>query len=158
MTELAKTADPAPSTRPTAPDPLWADVDRTFRRFYGGLFGAAATEAGEAQPWLAPAPTDVADRGESYELRFDLPGLTKEEVDIRVTGDLVQVRAQHKGEERRSTDGYLRVERSWSGFERAVELPETVRSDAVVAKLENGVLTVTVPKEHPVVERKISVQ
>lgn len=158
MANLANREPSAPTTAPTEIDPFWADVDRSFRRLYRDFFGPAATRPTAPESWRAPAAIDVADKGESYELTVDLPGISKEQVDIRVTGELVQIRADRAAEAEKKGDGYLRVERSWAGFERSVELPEPVKAEAVSASLTNGVLTVSVPKANPVVERKVPVQ
>jgi HSP20 family protein len=158
MTNLASRESPATSPATNESDPFWAEVDRSFRRFYGGFFGHPLGSSSATEGWLAPAAIDVADKGESYELTVDLPGISKEQVDIRVTGDLVQIRAARSAESQKKGEGYLRLERSWAGFERSVELPEPVRADAVTASLSDGVLTVAVPKANPVVERKVPVQ
>ncbi|HEV2450139.1 MAG TPA: Hsp20/alpha crystallin family protein [Thermoplasmata archaeon] len=158
MADLANRTPSAPSAATTETDPFWADVDRSFRRLYRDFFGPATGVSTAPEGWRAPAAIDIADQGQSYELTVDLPGVSKEQVDIRVTGELVQIRADRAAETRKKGDGYLRVERSWAGFERSVELPEAVKADAVSASLANGVLTISVPKANPVVERKVPVQ
>jgi HSP20 family protein len=158
MENLASQESTATSPATTESDPFWAEVDRSFRRFYGSFLGHPLGSGSATEGWLAPAPIDVADKGESYELTADLPGITKDLVDIRVTGELVQIRATRSAEAQKKGEGYLRLERSWAGFERSVELPEAVRAEGVTASLANGVLTVAVPKAHPVVERKVPVQ
>lgn len=158
MANLANREPSAPRSSTTEIDPFWADVDRSFRRLYRDFFGPATSASASAEGWRAPAAIDVADAGDSYELTVDLPGISKEQVDIRVTGELVQIRADRAAESQKKGDGYLRVERSWAGFERSVELPEAVKAEAVRASLANGVLTVSVPKANPVVERKVPVQ
>jgi len=158
MANLAQREPPATRPATTESDPFWAEVDRSFRRFYGSFLGHPLAPGAATEGWLAPAAIDVADKGENYELTVDLPGISKEQVDIRVTGDLVQIRAERSADSQKKGEGYLRLERSWAGFERSVELPEAVRAEAVSASLANGVLTVAVPKAHPVVERKVPVQ
>jgi HSP20 family protein len=157
--EVRKSTTPSTDSRPTD---VWTEMDRLFQDLHDRFY------AGVSRPWFAlatrgslePAPPllDAEDHGKEYELRVDLPGVTKDQVDVRVVGNTVQIRAEGAQEKEESGKSYLRRERSWAGYQRSVELPERLRSDAVTARLDNGVLTVTLPKEHPVAERKVPVQ
>lgn len=151
---MSETSRPEPATAvTTAPtvDPFWGQVDRLFRELHQSFEPAAVWNG------RLPAVTDVVDLGESFEIRAELPGVPKEKVDIRVTGDTVQISADLTREATETGPNYLRHERTGYGFERQVVLPEPVREDGITAKSENGVLTVLLPKAHPVVERKVPV-
>ncbi|GMP63882.1 hypothetical protein CsSME_00025389 [Camellia sinensis var. sinensis] len=79
--------------------------------------------------------------------KADLPGLKKEEVTFEIEEDdrVLQINGERNFEDERN-DTWHRVERSSGGFMRRFRLPENAEMDEVMASMENGVLTVTVPK------------
>ena len=81
--------------------------------------------------------------------KADLPGVKKEEVKVEVEVEddrVLQISGQRKIEKEDRNDTWHRVERSSGAFSRRFRLPENVKVDQVKASMENGVLTVTVPK------------
>ena len=86
----------------------------------------------------------------SHVFKADVPGLKKEEVKVEVEdGRILQISGQRSREMEEKTDTWHRVERSQGSFMRRFRLPEDAKVDEVKAAMENGVLTVTVPKEGP---------
>lgn len=80
--------------------------------------------------------------------KADVPGLKKEEVKVEVEDDRVlQISGERNREKEEKGDTWHRVERSSGRFMRRFKLPEDAKVDQVKAAMENGVLTVTVPKE-----------
>jgi HSP20 family protein len=88
---------------------------------------------------------------------LDCAGLQKEDVKVTVEGDrTLQISGERTREEEKKTDTWHRVERSHGKFLRRFRLPRNANVESVTAKVENGVLTVTVPKTpHP--EREVRV-
>jgi HSP20 family protein len=113
-------------------------------------------EGGPGSRWLV-APTDVVDRGNLYEVRADLPGVRKENIEVSPVGRTLQVEGKGMQEKEEKGKNYVTRERAYGGFSRSVLLPEDVVSDKISAKYKDGVLTVTVPKDHPEPARKIPV-
>nr|DAD42902.1 TPA_asm: hypothetical protein HUJ06_001131 [Nelumbo nucifera] len=84
---------------------------------------------------------------EAHVFKADLPGLKKEEVKVELAeGRILQISGERSREHEEKNDKWHRVERSSGKFLRRFRLPENARADQVKAAMENGVLTVTVPK------------
>lgn len=78
-------------------------------------------------------------------VRADLPGLTKDDVKVGVTDDVLTLEGERKQEKEEKREGYFRSERSYGAFYRAIPLPEGVKADGIVANFKNGVLEVAMP-------------
>ncbi|KAJ6670775.1 HEAT-SHOCK PROTEIN 20 FAMILY MEMBER [Salix viminalis] len=91
---------------------------------------------------------DWKETPEAHVFKADLPGIKKEEVKIEIEDDRVlQIRGERSVEKEDKNDTWHRVERSSGKFLRRFKLPENAKIDQIKAGMENGVLTVTVPKE-----------
>jgi HSP20 family protein len=107
-----------------------------------GVVGGA-TGAGEA----TPARLDVVDRGDRYSVTVDLPGVSREDVNVAVEGARISVTGSPKPAPAEAAQiRILRSERRPAKYARTVELPAEVDGNAAEATLENGVLTLTLPK------------
>ncbi|KAJ3687775.1 hypothetical protein LUZ61_016939 [Rhynchospora tenuis] len=97
---------------------------------------------------FAAARVDWRETPEAHVFKADLPGIKKEEVKVEVEeGNVLQISGHRTRENEEKTDTWHRVERSSGKFLRRFRLPENAKMDQVKAAMENGVLTVTVPKE-----------
>ncbi|KAJ4971008.1 hypothetical protein NE237_004107 [Protea cynaroides] len=91
---------------------------------------------------------DWKETPEAHIFKADLPGLKKEEVKVEVEeGSVLQISGERSKEKEEKNDKWHRVERSSGKFLRRFRLPQNAKVDQVKATMENGVLTVTVPKE-----------
>ena len=91
---------------------------------------------------------DWKETPEAHIFKADLPGLQKEEVKVEVEeGRILQISGEKSKEQEDKNDKWHRIERSIGKFLRKFRLPKNAKMDQVKASMENGVLTVTVPKE-----------
>ncbi|KAJ4797056.1 hypothetical protein LUZ62_048302 [Rhynchospora pubera] len=97
---------------------------------------------------FAAARIDWRETPEAHVFKADLPGIKKEEVKVEVEeGNVLQISGERTRENEEKNDTWHRVERSSGKFLRRFRLPENAKMDQIKAAMENGVLTVTVPKE-----------
>ncbi|KQK04325.1 16.9 kDa class I heat shock protein 3 [Brachypodium distachyon] len=96
---------------------------------------------------FANARVDWKETPEAHVFKADLPGVKKEEVKVEVEdGNVLVISGERSKEKEEKSDKWHRVERSSGAFVRRFRLPENAKVEQVKAGLENGVLTVTVPK------------
>ncbi len=100
---------------------------------------------------FAPAPTgwippiDVHETADDYIITAELPGLSRDDIQIQVDDGRVHISGERR-EHEAPCEQYHRVERGHGSFSRTFELPLPVRNDQVSADLRDGVLTIVCPK------------
>jgi HSP20 family protein len=102
---------------------------------------------------------DVVEKNGTFKVRADLPGVKKEDINVRIDGNLVQVDAETKGEREFKGEGdkVLRSERYYGSVSRAFTLPQDVDEGKAVAKYEDGVLTLELPKKATSAAKRLAV-
>lgn len=158
------------------------EFDDLLSRFFGGggVFGPSAAGALPAGALSAALGTtgygvDVREDDKHVYIDADLPGFKKEDVDISVEGKTLTIAAEHReetsapGQQQRQQQPqtaqagpeqkgqYLLRERRFERFARTFTLPDDVDTQNVQAKLENGVLEVTLNKSQQSKRTKIQV-
>jgi HSP20 family protein len=92
---------------------------------------------------------EVAQTGDNVIVTADLPGMKKEEVKVRLEPDSIVISGERKSEtESKEKDVYM-TERVYGTFSRRLALPTRVDVAGGTAKMDDGVLTVTVPRAAP---------
>lgn len=86
----------------------------------------------------ASLAADIHEDQANYYARFEMPGIKKEDVKIELSNNLLTVSAEKKEKRGDEESGY--------NLTRSISVPDTVKADAIGAKLEDGILTVTLPK------------
>ena len=104
----------------------------------------------------ATAPAiNVKESDKAYTVELAAPGMKKEDFNVHINDEgnlVVKMESKNEAKEEDKTTRYLRLEFSYSKFEQTLILPDDVKKDAISAKVENGVLTVELPK---LVEEKV---
>ena len=122
-------------------------MDELFRDF--GPFG-----------WESLGRTDIYERDGRLVYETELPGVRKEEIDLRVEDDRLIVSGEVKRDERVAEEDYLRIGRRYGRFQRVFPLPEGIDDPKrIQAKFEDGILRITVPlKESLKKEKAIEIE
>ncbi len=114
---------------------------------------------GSDAPGWTP-PVDLYETSREFVLTAELPGLTRDQIDILVEDSRIVIRGARTSVGPHNDipcEQYHRVERGHGNFSRAFALPEAIDVDAIVAELKDGVLTVTIPKAADRLARRIDV-
>ena len=97
-----------------------------------------------ARPW-APA-VDIFELEDSFVILVEVPGISRQAVSVEVKGQTLTIKGERPVVPDLSPDSLYRSERHYGPFERAFNLPGNIRSDNIEAKLNEGVLTITIAK------------
>lgn len=111
------------------------DVRDPLDRFESAIGGA---------PMFARA--DLSETDDGYELQVDLPGMARDDVAVDYANGVITISGERTDTRQDQRKGYYLSERSHGAFERSFRVPEGVRTDAIQARFDNGVLTVELPK------------
>lgn len=103
---------------------------------------------------------DVSEKDDAYHVKADIPGVKKEDINVRIDGNVVQIDAEVKREKETKGNGdkVLRSERYWGNISRTFSLAQDVDDGKVQAKYADGVLTLALPKKASAANKKITVQ
>ena len=129
-----------------------ATLQTEMSRLMNGLFEGSGRET---QSWV-PA-VDVWEREQELVYAFDLPGVREDEISIELHDDTLTVTAQRDRTEQRAEDGYVRFERRFGTFSRAVGVPQGVSEESIKADYKDGVLEIRVAKPEETKPRRIQI-
>jgi len=137
---------------------LWSEMDRMFDSFRSNFDDLFWPWGYRTQPLattqIKKPPMDVADHGDHYEMRLEMPGIPKDDINIEITPTSIEISAQHEKQTEDKDKNWVRRERSLTSFYRALEFPEELSTDKVNAELQDGILTLKLPKVEPKPENK----
>jgi len=113
--------------------------DQTLARTRGEEEEGIATST-----WMPSV--DIYETPDRVVLKAELPGLTREDIDINVRNNTLTLRGERKFEKEVKEENYLRIERAYGSFQRSFTLPATIQQDKIKAVFTDGVLEVSLPK------------
>jgi HSP20 family protein len=102
-------------------------------------------------------PIDVVEHDDSFEVRAQVPGVKPADVEVTVQGERVTIRAEVRASDEQRGESWLMREHRYGTTQRSITLPTPVSSDAAEARIENGVLTLRLPKAQGAQARRIEV-
>jgi len=143
------------------PARVWGEMDRMFddvQRDMEEFFTRPRwwLPGGLGFPVRRPA-LNIRDEGKSLVVTAELPGVAKEDINLNITDDTLEIRAETRKETEEKEEGFVRRERSAKSFQRYVMLPAAVDPDHAEASLVDGVLRIDLPKRVPTRSRKVQV-
>lgn len=132
-------------------------LDRMFNQMLQDVWGSQLpTEGVASRAWL-PA-VDIREKNDALMFAVELPGMTKDDIDITVENNVLTIAGERKFEKETKGEEFHRLERSYGHFTRSFTLPSSVRTDKVDANFENGVLHIALPKQENAKPKKISIR
>ena len=121
-------------------------------------FLAPATEGARENAVYSPR-IDLTENDKGYLIEADLPGVAKNDLKVSVDGQRVTIEAEVKREtERKEGETVMHAERVIRKYSRSFELPSDLDDAQAVAKLEHGVLTLTLPKKQAAQSKLLTIQ
>ena len=132
------------------------NFQREMNRMFDGFFRGSNDEDLIPSVW-SPA-VDIAEFDNEYQVKVELPGITKEDVKISLEQNLLTVKGEKKQEKETKESNFHRVERSYGAFQRSFTLPSSVKGDKVDATFANGILTINMPKAEEAKPKQIEVK
>lgn len=143
-------------TRWTPQDVFRNRFDRLFDNALTDFFGnGRSSEEVRSNAWLPPV--DVRETDDSLTVAMDLPGMSRDDVEIVVEDRTLTVRGERKFEKDVERESYHRMERLYGSFSRSFTLPANVQTDDVKAHFDSGVLNLELPKVEESKPRKIEI-
>lgn len=116
------------------------EMDRLFHSLFG------PTEVPATREGVRVPPVDIAETADEVVVRAELPGLSKEHLELELLPETLTLKGEVSQEKEEKGETFHRRERSWSSFQRSVPLPAEVKTEDVKATLEHGVLEVRMSK------------
>lgn len=132
-------------------------ADRDPFRLMDAFFNGEAGRGEELSNRAWRPAVDIRESGDGYVLSAELPGLTKEDVQITIENNVLKLSGERRFEKEVKEEEFHRIERAYGSFQRAFALPTRVDPERVEAAFKDGILTVTVPKAAEARPRKIEI-
>ena len=159
MNIIRRTPSALAGYRPRAMDDQFGRlVENRFEEMYAPITHGGALSQWPAEGTVSPR-LNVSETDKAFEVQAELPGVKKEDVKVAVEHQRVTIEGETKREqEQREGENVLYTERSASKFVRSFMLPVEVDEASAEARMENGILTLTLPKKQGSEATRISIQ
>ena len=138
--------------------PRW---EREMERRFGSLFDDKIFSLEEEKIWpgwrfrMRGPAVDLYEHKDEMIVKAELPGLTKNDIEVSITDRLLTLKGEKKQEDEVKEEDYYRSERAYGCFTRSIELPAEVSLEKVKAVFKNGVLEIRLPKSEQAKQKEI---
>jgi HSP20 family protein len=132
------------------------DMDRLFEEFFGPSSRRRRWPARPDTELISPN-IDLYDRQNEIVLKAELPGVSREDIDITIIKDAIILKGQLMRDEDVKDEQYYVRERVFGSFSRTLALPTEVESEKTSASFKNGVLEIVMPKKEEAKIKEIKV-
>jgi len=154
---------PSPNVLRAANNPLvqfHREIDKIFESVFQGFpVSPFRKENGSAWSGMLLPHVDIGESKKQYTINVEVPGVQEKDIELTLADGTLVIRGEKRDEQENRDQHYHRIERSYGSFQRMLSLPADADENAVEAKFNNGVLTITIakdPQARPPV-RKISI-
>ena len=132
-------------------DRMFGNMDRLFNEINRTRWYDTNRAVADSTP-----RTNLYDKGEHFEILAEVPGFSKDDLNVKIQGNYLELRGTRKAD---TPEGYCshRAERGTTKFSRSFTLPSEVDATRVEAMLENGFLTLRLPKSEAAKPRQITI-
>ena len=130
------------------------DIQDEINRMFEGIAGVSDSDNRLSR--LYPS-VDLSENKESFVLKAELPGIKKEDVKVTLQNNILTISGEKNQEQEEKGKTFHRIERSYGSFNRTVELPVAVKTDAIKADFKDGILTVELPKVEEAKPKEIAI-
>lgn len=127
------------------------EISSLLNRHFGSYFPEAAYWEDMEKFSM---PVEMTDKGKDYEVKAELPGVKKEDLDIDIDKNYIVINAKKEEEKIENEKAYKKSEFKYGEFSRTVYFPEEIDVEKTEAKLEHGVLKIHAPKKYAEKEAK----
>ncbi len=125
----------------------WNWFSDPFPRWFGDPFRDMHRNMREmASGGFSVPRVDINDKGDAFVVEADMPSVDKKDIELKVSGDMITIKAEKTRESERGDGSFYAKERSSSGYYRMVRLPEEVNANSAKASYKDGTLTIEVKK------------
>ena len=132
------------------------DLVAMSNRFNRSLDVPSAARAEDSFGAWVP-PVDIFERHDHLVIRAEVPGLRREDMDVRIENGVLTLHGERKRESDVTEDNAFRLERTYGAFTRSFSLPRTVDASNVAATYKDGILEVSVPKVETAKPKKVEI-
>jgi HSP20 family protein len=138
------------------------EFERAMRNFERAFFdmafrGPMMFRSEMSTPEIRNPFVDMIDTGKEFKILAEMPGATKDKIDISISGNTLEISSETGNETETSEGNVVHRERSYRKFYRCIELPEDIIPEKATSKLNNGVLEIILPKKNPTEKKKVKV-
>lgn len=138
-------------------DPFWKEFGTLSGRLNRMLQDLPREDESDFLGNFRPT-VDIFDKGSEIVLHAELPGIKKEDIDVRVENNVLTLRGKKERKDEVKEEGYFRSERAFGTFSRSFSLPTTVDITKIAANYKDGILTLTIPKAEEAKPRQIDIK
>lgn len=138
----------------------WTDLmslQEEMNRLFESSMGSPQRSSGLMGSDFVPA-VDILRSNDNIIIRADVPGMTKENLDVTVLNNRLFIRGEKKRETEADESNAHRLERFYGTFERVVDLPAPVNPESIKATFRDGVLEVTAPIKEEAKPRRVTLE
>jgi len=127
-------------------------MDQLFENFF------EHSPAATAQGGMHVPPVEVAESNDTVMVKVQVPGVAKDKLQISIENDTLTLHGERQEEKKHEGQQYSRREFHYGAFARTIPLPTGVIEDQATARLQDGVLTITVPKGQQARSKRITIE